>query len=113
MKVFNFEETTFDIEKRQSIKVADWEVFPVGLHSHNKIAIRKITPNAKPNATTIKVFRVDDSDKYIFQVLKTKIKAQGGADGLVDWMIKDDGLMRCRIKQLLNFAWDNIRFEYL
>ena len=112
MKIFELTENTIDINTKEITKVADWTVVPAGLHN-NKIIIQKITPHTKNGDSIKKVIKVEDCDGYVFKVLKTKIKAIGGAEGLVDWMIKDQDLFECRIRQLLNYAWDKMKYEYL
>ena len=115
MKMFRFSETTYDTENRRRIKVADWVVFPSGLHN-DKITIQKVgfvacdMPWAQ---TSYKVFKVEDTDEFVFNAMKTKIKAAGGAEGLVDWMIKNQDLFRCRIAKLLNYAWDKMKYEFI
>ena len=112
MKLFEYHETTFDMNTRQSIKVADWSVVPSGLHN-NSIIIQKITPNYQRGDVIKKVIKVEECDEFVFKALKTKIKAIGGAEGLVDWMIKDVDTFDCRIRQLLNYAWDEMKYNYL
>lgn len=77
------------------------------------IIIQKITPEYKPGDSVKKVFRVEDSSEYTFKCLKTKIKADKGADGLLNFMQKcktsEFGL--AYVRTILNFAWDGMR-EY-
>lgn len=114
MKIFEFTETTFDVEKRKNINIADWSVVPSGLHN-NSIIIQKITPTTKKGDIIKKVIKVEDCDEYIFRVLKTKIKAIGGAEGLVNWMLQcqKENFMMCKVKQVLNYAWDEMKYYYL
>ena len=108
MKTFEFTETTWDLVNNQRVKLADWTVATAG---NNAIIIQKITPTTKSGDSIKKVVKVDDCDGYVFQVLKTKIKAIGAADGLVDWMnwCKEENLMTCRAMQVLNYVWDKIK----
>ena len=118
IKVFKYSETHLDMEKfnKEHIaefeKYADWEVFTIGLHM-DKVAVRKISPNRQPNDITIKIFKVEDCDSYVYKALKTKIKAAGGAEGFVNWMIKGADCFECRIRNLLNYMWDNMKYECL
>ena len=109
---FNYVEFTYNMEKREREKVADWEVFKL---CDGKIAIRKkpVVNNLKPYEYNLRVFKVVDDGEFVFKALKTKIKAAGGSEGLVDWMIKNQDTFECRIRQLLNFTWDSMKYEYL
>ena len=109
---FYFTETTYDIENKKIVDIVKWTVVPTGLHNNN-IIVWKTTPTTKRGDIKLKVFNVEDTDEYIFKALKTKIKAKDGAEGLVKWMIKNKDLFECRIKQLLNYAWDEIKYYYL
>ena len=82
MKLFEYHETTFDMNTRQSIKVADWSVVPSGLHN-NSIIIQKVTPNYQRGDVIKKVIKVEECDEFVFKALKTKIKAIGGAEGII------------------------------
>lgn len=112
MKLFEYHENSYNIETKQRVKVAEWSVVPSGLHN-NSIIIQKITPNYQRGDVIKKVIKVEECDEFVFKALKTKIKAIGGAEGLVDWMIKDVGTFECRIRQLLNYAWDEMKYNYL
>ena len=112
MKIFEYQETTFDMNTRQNIKVADWSVIAGGLHN-NKIIIQKITPNYQRGDIIKKVINVEECDEFVFKALKTKIKAIGGAEGLVNWMVKNADTFECRIRQLLNYAWDEMKYYFL
>lgn len=98
--IFVFEEFSFNLETRKRTKVADWKVFPAD-GDNGRVIIQK--------QSATKVFRVDDDCEFVFKALKTKIKAIGGAAGLVNWMIQDKDFMSCRIVNLLNFAWDTMK----
>lgn len=108
-KIFEIQETTYNTETKQIDKIADWSVVPC----RNSIIIQKITPNTKKGDVIKKVIKVEETDEFVFKALKTKIKAIGGAEGLVDWMIKDRDLFQCRIWKLLNYAYDEMKYYYL
>ena len=112
IKMFHFKETAWDRESNTIIHVADWVVMPTMLHN-DKIIIEKITPTRTKDDIIHKVFKVEECDDYVVKVLKTKIKAIGGANGLVDWMIKDKDVFECMIRRILNYAWDKMKFYYL
>ena len=114
MEYFEFTETTIDMATRKQYKVADWTVIPAGLHN-NAIIIQKITPQYKSGDSIKKVIKIETCDEYIFKALKTKTKAIDGAEGLINWMrkCKDENICTCYLKNLLNFAWDEMKFCYL
>ena len=112
MKIFELTQTDYDLQKKKQYKVADWTAVTSGLHN-DKIIIQKIPADYKPGMQIKKVFRVENDSEYTFKAMKTKIKANGGADGLLDFMIKENDTFYCRIINLLNYAWDEMRYEYL
>ena len=113
MKIFEYTETTYNMEKRQIEKVADWAVVPT--MNNNSIIVQKITPQYKKGDVIKKVFKVENCDDFVYKVMKTKIKAIGGAEGFVDWMqkCKDENIMTCYVTNALNFAWDKMKYMYL
>lgn len=114
MKCFEFSEYTINMETRERVKVADWAVLPAGLHN-DKIIVEKITPARKSGDIIKKVFKVEDTDGYIYKLLKTKINAQGGANGLVDWMLEcqRENIGDTFVRRVLNYAWDEMKYYFL
>lgn len=89
----------------------DWTV--KSYEGRNFIIVQKITPEYKHGDKIKKTFKVEDSSEYTFKCLKTKIKANKGADGLLSFMQKSKtgefGL--AYVRTILNYAWDSMR-EY-
>lgn len=118
MKIFEYTEKHLDMDKfrcegiAEFVEIAKWSVIPTALHN-DKIIIHKVTPAHMKSDITYKVIKVEDCSDHVYKVLKTKIKAIGGAEGLVDWMIKNADTFDCRITQILNYAWNEMKYEYL
>lgn len=112
MKIFEYQENTYDMDTRQRRKVADWTVVQGGLHT---IIVEKITPQYHRGDIIKKVIKVENCDDFVVKLLKTKIKAIGGAEGLIDWMqrCKDENIMTSMVERVLNFAWDEMKYSYL
>lgn len=112
MKQYVVNEFNINVNTMETTLVAEWTVVPAGLHN-DRIIIQRIAADQKHDDIIKKVIKVEDNSEFVYKALKTKIKAIGGAEGLVDWMIKDDDVFRCRIIKLLNYAWSNMRYEFL
>ena len=67
--VMQYKETRYDMEKRQSVAVADW-VFGENLDG-DKIIIGKSEPDSM--AWDFRLFKVDDCSGYVYDLKKTKI----------------------------------------
>ena len=58
-----------------------------------------------------KIVKVEDSNDYVYKVLKTKIKAQGGAKGLYDFFVKayEENFMNCYANAVLRAALNDVK----
>lgn len=56
-----------------------------------------------------KWIRVEDESGYCFKLLKTKIKAAGGAEGLYRFLESHQDFGSCFSKKILNYAFDEMR----
>lgn len=90
----------------------DWTV--KSYEGRNFIIVQKITPEYKNGDRIKKTFKVEDSKgEYAYKCMKTKIKADKGADGLLSFMqkCKDKDFGLAWVRTILNYAWDSMR-EY-
>lgn len=61
-----------------------------------------------------KFVRVEDDSEYSYKLMKTKIKAAGGAEGLYDLMVRciDKHLGECLVEKILEYAFNEMREVY-
>ena len=107
--VIQYKETRYDMEKRQSVAVADW-VFGENLDG-DKIIIGKSEPDSM--SWDVRLFKVDDCSGYVYDLKKTKINAKDGAKGLINFMRRaiEDNIMTTNVETILNHAWKNMKYE--
>lgn len=104
--MFKYSEYTTEFNetgKHERVKVADWSVIPY----EGKMIVERIPANYTGGESVKKIIRVDEDIEFTFKLQKTKIRAAGGASGLVAWMErlieKDFGI--CWVSKILNYAW--------
>lgn len=71
-----------------------------------------IQDNSKPAGQPCKkVVKVEPDYEYTYKVLKTKIKAQGGAQGLYNFMVEayEQNFMNCMANAVLRAAINNVK----
>lgn len=94
--------------KKKKIEVANWTV---SCENEHIMIIERIPADDHTGSVTKKAVKVEDSSEYTFKALKTKIKAAGGAIGLIAWMNEciAQHFCECLVRSLLNYAWDEIK----
>ena len=106
--MFEFVENTVNLDTMQRVTVATWTVKVI---SDNAILIQKITPDYKAGDTIKKTVKVVDDPEHAYKLMKTMIKADGGATGLIKFMEQHKDFANVWVKNILNHAWDNMK-EY-
>lgn len=104
MNAVQYIETTFDMKERKSVKVAEWWFV-----AHGNILV--IEKHGVSGTFQKKNIKVEPNDEYVFSLLKTKIKAIGGAEGLAKFMggevVKNS--YSCWVSKILNHAMDTMK----
>jgi len=104
--VFEFTETTINLATMQRETVATWTSKAV---TDNAILIQKITPDYKPGDAIKKTVKVADDPDYAYKLMKTMIKADGGATGLIKFMEQHKDFANVWVKNILNYAWNEMK----
>lgn len=97
-----FQYTEYDSD----VKKAEWAAISTGI---NKLTIEKLTPDYKPGDAIKKTVIVEDFPGCAYKLMKTKIKADGGVEGLLYFMESHKDFMDVCVKRILNHAWDNMK----
>ena len=107
----HYKETHFNPETQEFEDVCDWTIVPGGLR-HDKLLVRK---QVGKDIIGWRVYKVIDDDSCIYKLSKTRILAMNKADGLVSFIEDciENNFMLTLVEKILNYAWDEMRFEYL
>lgn len=112
---FEYTERHFNMETEQFEDKCKWIVIPV--FGNDKVIVKKRGENVPIDYITgnTKVFKVVDSPDCIYRLMKTKICAMNGADGLVNFMREcvEKDFMLALVEKVLNYMWNEMRFECL
>lgn len=107
--VIKYQETTFDMNLRKSVAVADW------ICGANLDRDGLIVGKSEPESCEWKfrIFKVEDCSDFVFDLKKTKIRAIDGVEGLMKFMEREtkDGIPSCFVNKILNYAWDNMKYK--
>lgn len=108
--MFKYSEYTVEFNEGgecERVKVADWSIIPY----EGKMIIERIPANYTGGESVKKIIWVEDDIEFTFKLQKTKIRAAGGAAGLVAWMTKrvEQNFAICFVEKILHYAWNEMK----
>lgn len=108
--MFKYSEYTTEFNEtgeHERVKVADWSIVPLD----GKMIVERIPANYTGGESVKKIIRVDEDIEFVFKLQKTKIRAAGGASGLVAWMTKrvEQNFAICFVEKILHWTWNEMK----
>lgn len=108
--MFKYAEYTTEFNETgeyERVKVADWSIVPYD----GKMIVERIPANYTGGESVKKIIRVDEDIEFTFKLQKTKIRASGGAAGLVAWMTKrvEQEFAICFVEKILHWTWNEMK----